>query len=221
MEKREAAQAKELKALQEKYDKLIEELEAQKDYARVGKKLLEMKVQPRYRGVEDSKSLYMLVSSICPGASPEAISQFAPAILAAFFADLDLMDEVDIEVFAKNTPSASCIRDIIALHRQLQMEIVAGLVFNNVPIFASFDKGHRNNSEYLVKELSWWDDEADMVRTIRLQSDGAGNTSEEAALSWDLALTEIDFGCSREILLGRRSFGVRQRTQAEAEFYTR
>jgi len=84
---------------------------------------MQMKARKKYFGSHASKSLYMLVSSICPGASPEAISQFTPAILAAFFADLDLLDEVEVEDFANNTPSPSCIRDIIALHCQLQMEI--------------------------------------------------------------------------------------------------
>jgi len=34
----------------------------------------------------------MLVSSICPGASPEAISQMAPAILTALFEDFNLTE---------------------------------------------------------------------------------------------------------------------------------
>ena len=75
------------------------------EHARVGEKLLKMKTTKEYRGTEDSKSLYMLASAICLGASPEAISQMAPAILAAFFADLDLSDEVELEHFSNNTPS--------------------------------------------------------------------------------------------------------------------
>ena len=159
----------------------------------VGKKLLEMKKKKRYDGNLDSKSLYMLATSTCPQASPEAISMMAPPIIGALFADLDLQDHFEYEEIANNTPSAATIRNVIDIHRQLQMQVIADLVIQDVPIFASFDKGHRNGKDYMVKELSWWDESEKRVETIRLQSDGAGSTSEEAARSWDVALQEIDF----------------------------
>ena len=89
-----------LDSLQKKYEALVTDMESMQYNATIGEKLMQMKARKKYFGSHASKSLYMLVSSICPGASPEAISQFAPAILAAFFADLDLLDEVEVEDFA-------------------------------------------------------------------------------------------------------------------------
>ena len=52
---------------------------------------------------------------------------------------------------------------------------------------------HWNGKDYLIKELTWWDDNAKKVRTVRLQSDGSHGTSKEVAESWDVALAEIGF----------------------------
>lgn len=184
------------KECEELVDKLAEsekQCEKMIENAKLGEKVNEMRNKTRYTGSNVSKSLYMLVNSICPSASAEAISQMAPAVLAAFFADLDLLDDMHLEDFANNTPSPTCMRDIIAVHRQLQMKLIADLVLADVPIFASFDKGHRNGHDYLVKELSWWDHNDEMVRTVRLQSDGSGGSSADAAAAWDVALEEIDY----------------------------
>ena len=81
--------------------------------SKVLKKLRSMHKNQRYKGGSRSKTLYMLVSSICPSASPEASSKIAPAIICAFFVDASLDNEIDVDTVIKNTPSPTTVRNII------------------------------------------------------------------------------------------------------------
>ena len=64
---------------------------------------------------------------------------------------------------------------------------MADLILRSIPLFTYFDKGHRNGSDFLVKELGWLDEDDKLVKSICLQSDaGSGITSKDAAMSWDV-----------------------------------
>jgi len=118
---------------------LEQKVEESEDNARIGAKLKKMATRKIFRGTPTAKTLFMLANSIYPKASAEALSQMMPAILAAIFADLDLLEDFPVEAFANVSPSPSYIRHILSVQRQLQMKLVIDLVLKGVPIFAAFD----------------------------------------------------------------------------------
>jgi hypothetical protein len=54
------------------------------------------------------------------------------------------------------------------------------------------DKANKNNDNFFVKILSWWDKKMAKVKKIVLDADGAEGTSKDSAISIDSSLNKVD-----------------------------
>jgi hypothetical protein len=103
-------------------------------------------------------------------------------IVAAFFADLNLMDNnTDLELFSKSFASASNLPNmLISSAVDCLMEIGNQICLAD-NVFMSCDKGNKKGLSHFVKILSWWDKIQKKVQTFVLDVDASEGTSEGCA----------------------------------------
>jgi hypothetical protein len=124
-----------------------------------------------------------------PYASFTGVEQLIPCVLAAIFAAADI--KVNPELLSKNCPSENLLKEIV---RDGAVDCLLWLMDELKgahAVFLACDKGNRKGVDHLAKVLSWWDETERCVRSVCLDIDGSGGSSENVGDAIDHSLKKL------------------------------
>ena len=140
-----------------------------------------------------AQRLYVLAWAQNPKSSADAIAMSIPTIVAAFLADLGIVDSEETAIkIIKATPCSTTLQNMLATQRELVNKFIAGLVERGTKLCIAHDKGERCGLGRLVRELKYWCDESLRVISIRVDADGTNSDDTTVAEAIDHTLSVIE-----------------------------
>jgi hypothetical protein len=124
-------------------------------------------------------------------ASFTGVEQLIPCVVAAIFGAADI--KVDTKSLPKNCPSENLLKEIV---RDGAVDCLLWLMDELKKahaVFLACNKGNRKGVFHLAKVLSWWHGAERCVRSVCLDIDGSGGSSENVGDAIDHLLKKLIF----------------------------
>jgi hypothetical protein len=122
-------------------------------------------------------------------ASFTGVEQLIPCVVASIFAAADI--KVDSKILPKNCPSENSLKEIVRDGAADCLLWLMDEVKKAHAVFLACNKGSRKGVDHLAKVLSWSEETERCVRSVCLDIDGSGGSSENVGDAIDHSLKKL------------------------------
>ena len=118
-----------------------------------------------------------------------AAEQAIPSFIAGWLTHHTI--PFDPAVLATTCPSEKTLNDIVIDGTRDSILLLEEELADAVAIFIACDKGNRKGIAHFPKVLSWWSKKYSCVRSVCIDADGSGSTSDKCAKAIELSLKKF------------------------------
>ena len=145
--------------------------------------------EERHNYSDRSRTHYASGLMEAPSLSLYAAEQAIPSFIAGWLTHHVI--PFDPAVLATTCPSEKTLNDIVVDGTRDSILLLEEELADAVAIFIACDKGNRKGIAHFPKVLSWWSKKNNCVRSVCIDADGSGSTSDKCAKAIELSLKKF------------------------------